>query len=35
MSIPTVMVFKNGEVVDTLVGLRPKDDYSSALNSNL
>ena len=35
MSIPTVMVFKNGEVVNTLVGLRAKEDYSSALDANL
>ena len=25
MSIPTVMVFKNGEVTSTAVGVRPKD----------
>lgn len=25
MSIPTVMVFKNGEVVSTSVGVQPKD----------
>ena len=24
-SIPTIMIFKNGSVVDTLVGFRPKD----------
>ncbi len=35
MSIPTVLVIKNGEVVDTLVGLRPKEDYLDALDSNL
>ena len=31
MSIPTVMIFKNGEVTETLVGMRPKDAYLEAL----
>ena len=31
MSIPTVMIFKNGEVTETLIGLRPKDAYLEAL----
>lgn len=35
MSIPTVMVIKNGEVVNTLVGLRPKEDYLDAIDSAL
>ncbi len=35
MSIPTVLIVKNGEVVDTLVGLRPKDDYTDALDKVL
>lgn len=35
MSIPTVMVFKNGELVNTLVGLRPKEDYLDAIDSAL
>jgi len=26
MSIPTIIVFKNGEIVNTLVGLRSKDE---------
>ena len=30
-SIPTVMIFKNGEVADTIVGLRPKDVYLEKL----
>ncbi len=30
-SIPTVMIFKNGEVSDILVGLRPKDAYLEKL----
>lgn len=32
MSIPCVMVFKDGQVVDTLIGLRPAEDYSDALD---
>ena len=35
MSIPSVMVFKNGELVETLIGLRPKDDYVDALEKNM
>jgi len=35
MSIPTVLVIKNGEVVNTLVGLRPKEDYLEALDAVL
>jgi len=35
MSIPTVLVMKNGEVVNTLVGLRPKEDYLDAIDSAL
>jgi thioredoxin 1 len=31
MSIPTVMVFKDGQPVKNLVGLRPKADYVTAL----
>jgi thioredoxin 1 len=34
-SIPTVLVFKGGEVVATLVGGRAKPDYESALDSAL
>ncbi len=30
-SIPTVMIFKKGELTDTLVGLRPKDAYLEKL----
>lgn len=32
MSIPTLMVFKNGEVVNTSVGARPKQAILSMLN---
>lgn len=27
MSIPTVMLFKDGELVEQLVGIKPKSDY--------
>ncbi|MDX1517366.1 MAG: thioredoxin [Woeseiaceae bacterium] len=30
-SIPTVMLFNKGEVVDTFIGVRPKADYITAL----
>ena len=30
-SIPTVLLFKQGEVVDSFVGVRPKADYINAL----
>ena len=31
MSIPTVMVFKNGKITDTLVGVRPRAEYQNAI----
>ncbi|HBO42424.1 MAG TPA: thioredoxin [Planctomycetaceae bacterium] len=31
-SIPTIMVFKNGEVVDRFVGVQPKDRLQNALD---
>ncbi len=34
-SIPTVMVFKGGEVVETLQGLMKKEQYASALDKHL
>ncbi len=34
-SIPTVMLFNKGEIVDTLVGVRPKPDYASSLEKLL
>ncbi len=34
-SIPTVMLFNQGEIVDTLVGVRPKPDYASSLEKLL
>ncbi len=30
-SIPTVMLFNKGEVVNTFIGVRPKADYTTAL----
>ena len=30
-SIPTVMIFKQGQLVETIVGLRAANDYSEAL----
>ena len=34
-SIPTVMLFDKGEIVDTLVGVRPKPDYERSLQKLL
>lgn len=31
-SIPTVMVFDHGQVVDTFVGVRPRSDYAASLD---
>lgn len=33
MSIPTLLVFQNGEVVKQLVGFKPKSDLVAQLNS--
>ncbi|SDZ53454.1 thioredoxin 1 [Evansella caseinilytica] len=35
MSIPTLLVFKNGEVVDQVVGFQPKEALASLLNKHL
>ncbi len=35
MSIPALFVFKNGEVVDKMVGFQPKDAIVGILNSHL
>ena len=32
MSVPTMTLFKNGEVVETLVGLRPESELRDKLN---
>ena len=34
-SIPTVMLFDNGQVVDTFIGVRPKADYETSLQKVL
>ncbi|SIT98039.1 thioredoxin [Epilithonimonas bovis DSM 19482] len=34
-NIPTVLIFKNGEVVDKLVGVAPKEVIAEKLNSYL
>lgn len=31
-SIPTVIIFKNGQVIDTIIGFRQKQDYLKVLN---
>ena len=33
--IPTVMLIKGGEVVESFVGLKSKEDLAAALNNNL
>ena len=30
-SIPTVMLFDKGQIVDTFIGVRPKSDYAESL----
>ncbi len=35
MSIPAVMIFKDGKVVDSSVGVKPKTYYSKALDKAL
>jgi thioredoxin 1 len=32
VSIPTVILFKEGKIVDTLIGFRQKEDYVNAIN---
>ena len=34
-SIPTIMVFKNGEPIDTLVGFMPKDNLKAKVQAHL
>ena len=34
-AIPTVMLFKGGEVVERFVGVTPKDKFASSLDSHL
>ncbi|MBD8068902.1 thioredoxin [Bacillus sp. PS06] len=35
MSIPTLLVFKNGEVVDKVVGFQPKDALAEVLTKHI
>lgn len=35
MSIPTLMIFKGGEVVDQMVGVTPKDTLAEKLTSKM
>lgn len=35
MSIPSVLIFKDGEKVDEFVGLRPKNEIVAMLNEHL
>ncbi len=35
MSIPTIMLFKNGEVVDKVIGARSKPELSKLIEDNL
>ncbi|WP_413379240.1 thioredoxin [Alkalihalobacillus sp. 1P02AB] len=35
MSIPTLLVFKNGEVVDQTVGFQPKEALAELINKHL
>lgn len=32
VSIPTVVIFKAGQIVDTIIGFRQKEDYLNAIN---
>ncbi|ACG57308.1 thioredoxin [Hydrogenobaculum sp. Y04AAS1] len=34
-AIPTIMMFKNGEVVDTRVGVQPEDGLRKMIKNNL
>ena len=35
MSIPTVLVFKGGEVVETIVGAQPKSSFEAAVRNHV
>ena len=35
MSIPTIMIFKGGQVVEQFIGVQPKTVYSEALNKHI
>lgn len=34
MSIPTIMLFKDGEIVETMIGLLPKDAFIQAIEKH-
>ena len=34
-SIPTIALFQNGKVRDTLIGARPKEDFTSLLDKHI
>ncbi|MDI3477974.1 MAG: thioredoxin 1 [Thermoanaerobacterium sp.] len=35
MSIPTIALFKDGKMVDKIVGARPKSDFEDFINKNI
>ncbi|MCR4434702.1 MAG: thioredoxin [Clostridiales bacterium] len=35
MSIPTIMLFKNGQMVDKVIGARSKEEFSKLIDKNL
>jgi thioredoxin 1 len=35
MSIPTLMIFKDGEAVDKVIGFQPKENLMSTINKHL
>ena len=35
MSIPTMMLFKDGELVNTVVGFRPKEELKNIIDNNI
>lgn len=35
MSIPTVILFKDGKVVEKIIGARPKSDFAELLDKNM
>jgi len=34
VSIPTIVVIKNGEIIDSVVGYRPKEDITTKVRFN-
>ncbi len=34
-SIPAVMIFKQGELIETIVGVKPYEEFSGAVDRNL